>query len=374
MNTKTHTPTPLFVALLGAALSLDSAVPDRVQLLPSGEFVGRDGRPGKGVTWKLSNTQGRALAAQLSAKHTNVQFNFDYEHQMMLSAENGQPAPASGWCKTFEWQDDVGLFATNVQWTKRAKPMIASGEYKYISPVMTHTKEGTVTGLINASLVNVPNLDMTPLTAACMARLSASFEPTPEEETMNPVLKALLAGLGLADTATEQEAIAALSHVKTSATQAQTHADQVTALSTEVAALKAKVPAASAAPDPTKWVSMDAFTQLNTQVAALSNQLKAGEVDDLISAAKAEGKILAPAVETVWRNVGKADVTQLKALIDSTPANPALAGKQQSDNGNKVVDTVAALSNEQLAVCRMLGQKPEDYLATLKASVSASAA
>ena len=90
-----------------------------------------------------------------------------------------------------------------------------------------------------------------------------------------------------------------------------------------------------------------------------------------IDAAKAEGKILAPAVETVWRNVGKADVAQLKALIDSTPANPALAGKQQSDNGNKVVDTVAALSNEQLAVCRMLGQKPEDYLATLKQGATA---
>ncbi|WP_310614034.1 phage protease [Limnohabitans sp.] len=374
MNTKTHTPTPLFVALLSATLSFDSAAPERVQLLPAGEFVGRDGRPGKGLTWKLSNTQGCALAAQLTAKHATVKFNFDYEHQTMQSAENGQPAPASGWCQTFEWQDDMGLFATNVQWTKRAIPMIEGDEYKYISPVITYTKDGTVTGVINAALVNVPNLDMSPLTAACMARLSASFEPTPEEETMNPVLKALLAGLGLAYTATEQEATAALSLIKTSASQAQVHADQAAELGTEVAALKAKTQSTTTQPDPTKWVSMDAFTQLNTQVAALSNQLKAGEVDDLISAAKAEGKILAPAVEAVWRNVGKADVAQLKALIDSTPANPALAGKQQSENGNKVVDTVAALSNEQLAVCRMLGQKPEDYLATLKASAAASAA
>ena len=131
-------------ALLTLAISLQSSADVRV--LPAGEFIGLDGRPGNGLTWKLSDVQGRALAGRLTARHTTVLFNFDYEHQSMLSEQNGQPAPASGWAGQFEWRDGDGLYALNVQWTARAKKMIADAEYKYISPVIAfNSKTGEVT-------------------------------------------------------------------------------------------------------------------------------------------------------------------------------------------------------------------------------------
>src|SRR3989338_4827051 len=90
------------IALLTHALALQASAD--VHLLPVGEFMGRDGRPGKGLTWKLSDTQGQALATKLNASHRIVHFNFDYEHQALLSEKNGQPAPASGWASAFAWR------------------------------------------------------------------------------------------------------------------------------------------------------------------------------------------------------------------------------------------------------------------------------
>lgn len=355
------------IALLTLALALNSAA--GVQLLPAGEFAGRDGRPGKGLTWKLSDAQGQALAARLTERHATVQFCFDYEHQAMLAEENGQPAPASGWATKFEWRSGVGLFAVDVQWTDKAKQMIDAKEYKYISPVIAYDpKTGEVRGVINAALTNVPNLEMSPVSAQAMARLNAFSQP-PEQSTMNPVLKALLESLGLnvSEDTTKEQAVAAVAALKTKA-------DKADELGIQIAALKAN----PGEPDPTKWVSLEKFTQLHNEVAALSAKHATSEVDQLIAQAVAEGKCT-PAVEDVWRNVGKKDVAMLKSLIDKTPANPALAGQMQSQQSGGARKqpgeiTVATLSSEDRAVCRQLGLSETDYVATLKAKAEQAAA
>ncbi|MDP3225224.1 MAG: phage protease, partial [Rubrivivax sp.] len=263
------------VALLTLALALQATAD--LHLLPVGEFVGRDGRPGKGLTWKLSDQQGRTLAAKLTARHARVQFNLDYEHQSMLSEQNGQPAPASGWATAFEWRDGVGLFALNVQWTAKAKEMIEAGEYKYISPVIVYDKQtGEVIDVLNASLVNIPCLDLSPVAQERVARLNASFSTHPEQ-SMNEVLKALLKALGLpvTEATTAEQAVTAVSALKaaalpvdlvkalglaetatpaevvTAAAALKANADKAASLTTEVATLKAG--GAGGNPDPTKF-------------------------------------------------------------------------------------------------------------------------
>ncbi|MDO8776208.1 MAG: phage protease [Burkholderiaceae bacterium] len=371
------------VALLTLALALQATAD--VHLLPVGEFVGRDGRPGKGLTWKLSDQQGRTLAAKLTARHARVQFNLDYEHQSMLSEQNGQPAPASGWATAFEWRDGVGLFALNVQWTARAKEMIEAGEYKYISPVIVYDKEtGQVIDVLNASLVNIPNLDLSPVAQERVARLNASFSTHPEQ-SMNEVLKALLKALGLpvTEATTAEQAVTAVSALKaaalpadlvkalglaetatpaeavTAAAALKANADKAAGLTTEVAALKAS--GAGSNPDPTKFVSLESFNALNGEVAALRAAGVATEVDKLIDQARAEGKC-SPVVEKVWRDIGKVDVAQLKALIKDTPANPALAGQTQT--GGKAaaaLDPKAPGTPEELAMCKSMGLTLEQF-------------
>ena len=347
------------VALLSAALTLQAA--SDVQLLPAGEFVGRDGRPGKNLTWKLNDEQGRALARRMTASYERVNFQFDYEHQSMLAEENGQPAPASGWASTFEWRDGQGLFATNVEWTARAKQMIEADEYRYISPVLLYDKtSGVVTDVLNAALVGRPALDQYPATQQRVAQLNAGFFSSsltnPEQSPMSPLLKAMLAALGLAETATEQEATTAIATLKASA-------ESVSGLNTQIAALKAQ------APDPTKWASIDTVNALNIEIAQLRSSKADSEVDALIEQARAEGKVVA-AVEPVWRNLGKANVAQLKQLIDATPANPALAGKSQT-GGKAPEGGDEKLSSEELAICRATGVDPQEFLKTRTASAQA---
>ncbi|MDO8776601.1 MAG: phage protease [Burkholderiaceae bacterium] len=346
------------IALLTHALALQASAD--VHLLPVGEFMGRDGRPGKGLTWKLSDAQGQALATKLNASHRIVHFNFDYEHQALLSEKNGQPAPASGWASAFAWRPGQGLYALNVQWTDKAKQMIDANEYKYISPVIAYDGvSGVVSGIVNASLTNIPALDMSPVATETMARLNAlSFSQPPEQSTMNEVLKALLESLGLtvSEATTKEQAVAAVAALKVKA-------DKADELGTEVATLKAKP--AIGEPDPTKWVSLENFNKLNEQVVALSAKHTTGEVDKMIADAVSAGKCT-PVVEEVWRNVGSKDVAMLKALIDKTPANPALAGQQQSQGRSaqqEQRDPKAPGTSDELAMCKNLGMTLEEFRA-----------
>lgn len=371
------------IALLTLALSLQASAD--VHLVPAGEFAGRDGRPGKGLTWKLPDVKGRAIAARLNAFHGKVQFNFDYEHQALLSEENGQPAPASGWATQFEWRDGIGLFALNVQWTARAKQMIEGGEYKYISPAIAYdTETGEVYGVVNASLTNIPCLDLNPVAQQRMARLNASFIHQPPENSMNPVLLAMLKALGLTETdaTTAEQAVSAIATLKafntdlrkaagvdeaapaaeavTAVVALKANADKAASLTTEVATLKAKAPGGN--PDPTKFVALEQFNALHGEVALLRAGSVDREVDELIAAARAEGKC-SPVVETVWRGIGKADIAQLKALIEKTPGNPALAGQHQTAGKpvQAAADPKAPGSAEELALCKSMGLTLEQF-------------
>lgn len=370
------------IAIL-TALSLSASAD--TQLLPFGEFVGRDGRPGKGLTWKLSNEAGRALAAKLNARHTNTRFNLDYEHQALLAEQNGQPAPASGWVQQFEWRDGEGLYSLNTAWTARAKQMIEAGEYAYISPVIAYDKKtGEVTDLLMAALTNYPNLmELNAVAQERVARLNADFSP-PENEPMNAILRALLEGLGLpaTDATTEAQAVAALTSLKTARSDltamlkslgvAET-TDAATA-TTAIATLRAKAdkPAAGGEPDPTKWVSLDRFNQLNTEVAALRASGVSREVDELVEKATADGKC-AGVVADVWRDVGKKDIAQLRALIEKTPANPALAGQLQTARNKPAGgDGGDALTEAEIAVCKATGIDTKEFIATRKAAAVAA--
>ncbi|WP_304308075.1 phage protease [Pseudacidovorax intermedius] len=337
---------PSQIALLSTALPLQAGQP--VQLTPAGEFAAWDGRPGKGLKWKLSNEDGRALCKHMNERHQKgAAFNFDYEHQAVLSEQNGQPAPASGWSRTFEWRDDVGLFAHPVEWTKRAAAHLEADEYRYISPALLYdNKTGRVNGVLNASLTNTPALDEMP---GVMARLSAQFSsstPDPEQSSMN--LAQLLAALGLPATASEAEATSAIATLRQ-------RADRADDLNTQLVTLRA------APPDAAKFVPIDRFNAINTELVTLKAASVAAEVDKVIDDAKAAGKVVSDVVEATWRDIGKSDLVLLKKLVDGMPANPALAGQRQSAGKNPSGDGGGEPTGDELAVCRAMGVDPATY-------------
>lgn len=289
--------------LFACTVSLTAA--DEIQLLPAGEFAARDGRPGKGRTWRIDAAIAAALIALASARTTP--FVIDYEHQTLQAAGNGQPAPAAGWFTKLEWRDGRGLYATDVQWTERAKAMIDAGEYRFLSPVFrADDTSGSVLELAMAALTNYPALDGMDAIAA-----RHSLPDQPPETLVNETLKNLLAALGLPETTDEAEALTAVTSLKAAADSAQA----------ELVALK------TAAPDPAKFVPIDAMKALQTEVAALTTQIIGREIDGLVGGAIGAGKLL-PAQEKWARDLGAKDLAALKGYLDTAQPIAALVSQQ----------------------------------------------
>lgn len=299
--------------------------PDAIQLLPAGTFRAQDGRPHDATGWVMDEKIAARLISQAQARRNP--YPIDYEHQTIHAAQNGQPAPAAGWFKDLEWREGSGLWAVNVKWTERARAMIASGEYRYISPVFVYDKAGRILRLLHAALTNDPALDgMTALAALTMQKQE---EPLMTEDT--------LALLGLNHDATSEQIHAAIVELKTRLEEAET----------QVAALK------------TSTVPMATVQELQAQVATLNAQVLARDVEDLIKPALADGRLL-PSLEDWARELGHSDITALKHYLEHAQPIAALVSTQSE---GRAPESTPALSDEELAVCTMLGQSPEDFAA-----------
>lgn len=320
------------LSLVAVACALQANDIAHVQLLPAGEFAAADGRPGPGRKWRLSDEQGRALADAINRRGN--EFVIDYEHQTVLSADNGQPAPAAGWAARVEWRDGLGLFAADIRWTDRARAMLAAGEYRYISPVLVSDASGTVVDVLHAALVNVPGLDMLPpLSSALAARLNATaFSHASHERTAMTFLARLVAALKLAADSTEDSVLAAIDTLSKAAARS---AD----LETQVATLKASTDTGTAA-----------MAALQAEVA----QMRAGQVkreqDEMIADALKGGRLL-PAQEAWARTLS---VDGLKGYLASAPTIAALKGTQTGGKGE---------DRNDLADVEMLRAKAARYIA-----------
>lgn len=314
-------------AILSTAFALTAAAAT-VQLLPFGEFSARDGRPGIGKTWKLGNAEGEALAAQLNATLAANEMVIDYDHQTLHVAEHGQKAPAAGWVNKVEWLDGRGLFGQR-RWTPAAERHIADGEYRYISPVISYDEDsGQIQDVFMAALVNFPGLSgMQPV----LSQLATQFHNRPSEsQSMNEVLKALLLAIGVAETATKDEAMTALAAHMAPA-KAVLAADVATALGVPATADSVAVLAAVQKLRGTGQATVAEMSKLQQQVAALSGALAARDVAALVAQGVADGKLL-PAQEPWATSLGKSDLAALTAFLAGAPKIAGLSGQTRGDH------------------------------------------
>lgn len=320
-----------------------------VQLFPAGDFVAVDGRPGKGKRWRMNAQNAERIIRQLADRKNRMVI--DYEHQTLYAEKNGQPAPAAGWFKQLEWREGDGLYAVDVEWTERAKDMIRAGEYRYISPVFGADKQGNVIAIHSAGLTNDPGLD------GMRAVAARQFQ---SEATVNEKLRKLLGLDEDADEAALSKAVEALK------SERDTHAETVESLKADVEALKAQVEKGGtgadkdgADPDPAKFVPVGTVKELQDEIQALRKRVNGGEVDQLVSEAMEDGRLL-PAMEDWARKLGESNIEALKHYIESAQPIAALGGTQ---TGGKNRDGDAkSLSDEDRIVCRQLGISEAEFL------------
>lgn len=346
--------------------AVPAAASGPVQVLPAGPFKGRTGRPGPGKAWEVR--QGPALAAMLNSRHAepNAAMNFDYDHQTMLAATNGQKAPASGWTRAFEWRDGHGLFAVDHAWTSVAKAHIDGGEYRYVSPVINFDADtGEVTDLQHVSLTNFPDVMQLAAVNQAVAALNA-ISATPQENDLT-LLASLLTALGLPAETTETAALTAVAAMKVKADKAPAvpaalsaalglaaTADETAALSA-VASLKTQ----GAAGDATTLQAMQA---LQGTVAALTAKINDGEITTLVDGAIKDGKLL-PAQKDWAVNLGKTSVAQLSAFITSAPVVAAGLGASQTEGKDKGGEGGGAVTATETAVLNAMGITADDFKA-----------
>lgn len=154
-----------------------------VQVFPAGRFRATDGRPHDAPGWYIDAAIAARVIEQIEARANEMVI--DYEHQTLNAPTNGQPAPAAGWTKKFEWREGEGLYAVDASWTDKAKAHIAAREYRYLSPVFEYDKKtGAVRRLLMLAITNYPALDgMETLNTRAAARVSVERRALSAEES-----------------------------------------------------------------------------------------------------------------------------------------------------------------------------------------------
>lgn len=356
-----------------AACSMQIVAENEIQLTPAGEFRAFDGRPDNAPFWRMDASIAAALSA--AAESRGTPYVIDYDHQTLRAIENGKEAPAAGWFSKLEWREGVGLFGIDVDWTATASQRIKAKEFRFISPVITYSPSGDVTGLLMAAITNTPAILGMDEVLIAAASLHYNTQPTAslsqELPQMDELLQDLIWMLNLPVGSTVEDVRAQLDKVKAAITPEQSVAAANGNLLGLITGQKELIASLSAAtPDPAKYVPIAAVTEMQSQLAALNTKLNAGNVDKLVTDAIASGK-LAPAMEAWAREFGAKDFAALSATLASFPAVMALNSTQTNGKAPDKTTASGALTETQVALCAALGLSKDDYLATLQAEAKA---
>lgn len=350
-----HTQPRINVAV--CALSVQTTG-DKTRLMPAGTFHAPRGAAEGTGPWHLTAEQAQAIIRLAAARSTDIAI--DYEHQTLYAETNGKPAPAAGWVdpRSLEWRAD-GLYGA-IAWTAAARAAIDANEYRYLSPVFPYDANGAPLDLLHLALTNTPAIDEGAAELAA-ARLSVTHDPHSETDTVKR--DHLIATLGLATAATDEQIDTALAALKASAAEADAFRQALGAKddakpADAVAALKAST--ATTAPDMSQYVPRTVYDEQGMQLAALKASSHTAELDALIKEGLDDGRIPGKATADWLRAQG---VAACKAHLEGAPSIAALKATQTAGKPPESEAEKGQLSESELAVCKATGLTPEQYRA-----------
>ena len=294
---------------------VDDALPEWLPMIPGGAFTGRDGR-----SWVNDNP-----AAVMSASFKYPKLPFDIEHATEIKGPKGEEAPAYAWIDALRINDDGGIDA-HIVWTPDGESLIRGKKYIYYSPAFFNNAAGQVTRLSSVGLTNKPNLYLPALNSE-------------NNEMTVPVQ--IVTVLGLASTASVDDAVAAIQQIKTSETVALNRAQN---------------------PDLTKFIPVETHQLALNRAETAENKLKALDdqtAESLVNAAVAAGKV-APANRDMYLALCRSEEGR-QQFTEFVKTAPALVNGDPS-KGKDIKDKTK-LSDEELAMCRSMGITEAEFLA-----------
>ncbi|MGI2227055.1 phage protease [Shewanella frigidimarina] len=361
-----------------------------IQALPDGQFASVDGRPEdvKGGKWLMDATAFAAL--QANTPHQAGDLVIDYEHQTLNKEANGQPAPAAGWFNIddVQYRQGQGLFI-KPRFTDNATAFLSAKEYKYFSLVFGYDKAtGRPQFIHSAALTNRPGVDgMLPLATLCaqltaaqrsglsaLTQLSANELPLtqPEGLHVNPLLKKLLAALGIELAEGEQLSDAQQTEAMTRLDDLLNAAGSVDGLKKDMAALSAKAAVhanvQAGQVDLTKYVPVATVNAMREQLAALSAQNGQLTIEQSVKQALDEGRIFAYEQDYLVQLGKQQGMAALSARLDGLQPINALTTKQTTTvDKPKDKTSIAALSADEIKMADSWGMSHDDFAKAIAA-------
>lgn len=357
-------PTPFHQSLDQRGLAVASAIalpgdtaPEWVMIFPSGTSMGSDGRgPYKNLN---------PLQVVANSMKDGRPVPFDYNHQTVFALTNGGEARASGWITQMDVRD--GAIWGRVDWTEAAAQAIAAKEYRFVSPTFKRdTATGELLCIDSVGLVNTPNLTELPAIASKTG-----------VDHMDQLLTALRQALGLADDADQDAIVAACKNSKAVASALVPLATSLklngTASPVEiVTAAQAAIATTSGVPDPSKFVPMGAFMELQTTVASLQKTQTESKTETLVASAMSQGKV-SPAMKDWAVSYASRDPSGFEDYVAKAPV--IVAPQTVASQVSGVVPGAglpAADDKVVQEVCANLGITVEAYKKTQEAQAKES--
>ena len=207
----------------GGAVALNWEAPEdgstqvKVQLSPFGEFTLHDGGKRNGTVQHCSKAAFEALVANWKAAGS-PDVLVDVDH----ASARGGSTEAAAWCSSLE-VDDNGLQGV-FNLTPKGLELVKNRSYRFVSPGWTLSPDGTPVSLCSVALTNRPNLPVKPVANADETGGRDPDDPNSRKDNPEMDIKKLAAALGLPETATEEEVLAAIKAMQDREAQAAAEA------------------------------------------------------------------------------------------------------------------------------------------------------
>jgi phage I-like protein len=326
------TAVPGAVGTLCIALNaVEGEAPEWVELIPAGERVrGRDGR-------EWLNDQPEAVVAATAGR---LPLPIDWEHATEVRAPKGEDAPAAAWIEEVQVREDGAIWG-RAEWTPRGRDQVTAKEYRFLSPGFDFDRAtGRIVRLVHAGLTNTPNLVLTALNRPQQASEDRQDITREKETPLNTLAERLREALGLTADAGDDAIVTAVNTAR---------------------AVNRPVDLTTYAPRTELATAINRAETAEAERDALRAEKTDEAIEAAINGALDAGKII-PASADTYRALCRTEggLEQFTALAATLPV---IAGAAESRAKGKVEDkSTSALTVEERAVCRALGQSEDDFL------------
>jgi len=332
---------------LKEAPDVGNAAPEWFMIFPAGDIfiVGEDAPV-------IMDAEGAARIIEQFKAH-QADMVIDYEHATLWA----DTAPAAGWIKELQWRDDSGLWA-RVEWTEAAVKYIESREYRYFSPVFFVNEDSRIVELYNVALTNQPAMQN-------ITALAAKHNISKNQNRREFMLKKLKELLGLADTASEDEAFQKIEEVVAKNKELK---EAIAAKPKEIIACKEILDSVGVDENASREdvlnaidglkAPADAAEKLSQQVAKLTADIAAMKQEDLVELALKDGKTTKAELDEWGRDLALKSPEQFEKIVLSRPRGSVVPVDNLPPGGGGPGGQ--ALDDIVLTVAKMFGNTEDD--------------